>query len=264
MNKRQINKQKKIALNEISNNNNKIINNILNKINYKVINKNFVNGYGLYYFEESGICSFKLKELPNWKFGLWLNLNDKTKYKIFGEYELLIDKFKPNSSYISLECIEEFNKEIFLILNKDEKHFSYFKEIEKEIEKILLKRKYLKPMLIGINNYIEEYNKESVNKKLIFKDGGKYTSPRYTIFFKNMIKNEFNKNSLKEEMEIYMDLSKEKEKIYNEETEMKIYMDSFLIRFENFWAYLYSEKEFEDNIKKYKWNFVDLQSYLTR
>lgn len=41
MNKRQINKQNKIALNEIYNNNNKIINNILNKINYKVINKNF-------------------------------------------------------------------------------------------------------------------------------------------------------------------------------------------------------------------------------
>ena len=78
-------------------------NNILNKISkvFTINNKEFCNGYFLFYYGVNSVCNFTLKETPEWRYGIWLLENNK--FSIFGEHIELIDKFKPSRCYVSYD-----------------------------------------------------------------------------------------------------------------------------------------------------------------
>ena len=94
---------KRIRLKQEKYSNLKRQNDILNKISkvFRINNKEFCNGYFLFYHGVNSVCHFKLKETPEWKYGIWL-LEDN-KFSTFGEHIELIDKFKPSRCYVSYD-----------------------------------------------------------------------------------------------------------------------------------------------------------------
>ena len=93
-------------------NNKAKIDNILNQIsiNFTITDKIYDNGYFVFTFGQNTVCHFTLKETPLWKYGIWL---DDKGFKIFGEHEWLIDKFKPSRTYLSYENdVKSFIKEV--------------------------------------------------------------------------------------------------------------------------------------------------------
>jgi len=101
------------------------IENILNKItsnNFNITSKIFGNGYFIFTFGKNTVCHFTLKETPLWKYGIWLD--GKKGFKIFGEHEWLIDKFKPSRTYLSYNNdINGFIKEVKLISENPKLYF---------------------------------------------------------------------------------------------------------------------------------------------
>jgi hypothetical protein len=86
---------------------------ILNQIkqHFKISSKRFGNEYFLCYMGEKSVCHFRLKETPQWKYGIWLE--DNNGFEIFGEHVDLIDKFKPSRTYVSHKNdVEGFIEEI--------------------------------------------------------------------------------------------------------------------------------------------------------
>ena len=73
------------------------------------------NGYFIFNHGENSVMNFKLKEAPQWKFGVWLTKfkerkprderspGDYINIQIFAQNELWIDKFKPTNSYFCKE-----------------------------------------------------------------------------------------------------------------------------------------------------------------
>lgn len=73
------------------------------------------NGYFIFNHGENSVMNFKLKEAPQWKFGVWLtkfkerkprderSSGDYINIQIFAQNELWIDKFKPTNSYFCEE-----------------------------------------------------------------------------------------------------------------------------------------------------------------
>ena len=70
-------------------------------------NIRYLEEYFVFDFSKAAICHFKIKEIPGWLFGIWLN-DERHKYDIFGEPEEFIDKFKPGATYYSYKNISEF------------------------------------------------------------------------------------------------------------------------------------------------------------
>lgn len=115
MNKRQ--KQKYIKRNNI-----RLMNEIIKPISDKftIIDKVWLDGYFCFNFGAYSILHFKLKEIPNWKFGIWKNEDG---YEIFGDHNFHIDKFKPNRCYLSYENeVKNLISDIENII-KDEKFY---------------------------------------------------------------------------------------------------------------------------------------------
>ena len=99
------------------------IDNILNQIstNFTITEKIYGNGYFIFTFGQNTVCHFVLKETPLWKYGIWL---DKKGFKIFGEHEWLIDKFKPSRTYLSYENdIQSFIEKIKAISENPKLYF---------------------------------------------------------------------------------------------------------------------------------------------
>lgn len=83
---------------------------------------NMGDGYFIFNFGENAVMHFKLKEAPQWKFGVWLTKFKERKPKnentpgdyiniqIFAQNELWIDKFKPTRSYFSEELNVHWGK----------------------------------------------------------------------------------------------------------------------------------------------------------
>lgn len=252
---------KRIRIKKEKYNNKNKINKILENLNYTIEKKVFGSGYFVFSFELNSVCWFWLKEFKGWKFAVWLN-KDGT-YSIFGEYILLIDKFKPSASYVSFKDIKDFNEDLQLILNKDEKHLGYLKEIEEAIKYDKLKKEYLKSLTNDIYDYIKDFNYKYKNKYVLeLKDYGSCRSPRYEIFINYYDKYELTKE---DEYNIYLELSKVREKSYNEEKEDKWLGETFLICFSSFSSDLLTEPEF--NLRKQIFNWQsnrtkNLKSYI--
>lgn len=93
--------------------------NQLKKANIKVTNVRWLDGYFLWQFGKNSVCHFVIKDLPDFKFGVWIK-NDRKSVTIFGENILYIDKFKPTqNTNFTIDKIIDFvtkykNKEINL------------------------------------------------------------------------------------------------------------------------------------------------------
>lgn len=141
------------------------------KKHYKIKDKKYHDGYFVIYKGICSICIFRIKEIPEWLFGIWLT---EEGFKIFGEHEELIDKFKPSKTYISYENdIEGFMNEIEQLEQDKELYFvdslTYGDALEKydrgsEEQKEFVKQVY--------NNFKQEQeerlNLENNDRKFIF------------------------------------------------------------------------------------------------
>ena len=214
-------------------------------------------------FKKNSICWFYLKEFEGWKFAIWLN-EDKT-YDIFGENILLIDKFKPSTSHVSFNNVSDFNDELHLILNKDDKHLEYFEEIEKQTIYQKEKRDYILNLTKDIYDYIKYFNIKYKNKYLLkLKDYGSCRSPRYEIHIYYYDKYELTEN---DQYSIYLDLSKVREKSYNAEKEYNWMGENFIVLFTYIHKELLTELEFIERKERFKWNTEnekDFESFIKK
>lgn len=162
--------------------------NILSQLSvfFTIEKKVFGNGYFVFTFEDNSICWFWLKELPDWKFGIWLEKDNQ--YRIFGEATVLIDKFKPCATTLSTNDIHIFNKKLLDIKHNKEEWKEYNNNIAKN-KKLLKKCKEINNKNYqNIFNYIkrekEKYGKGEVKSYIEFKNHNSKNfkiSPRYTL-----------------------------------------------------------------------------------
>lgn len=73
--------------------------NIVSQLPFTLTNHTFGSGYFVFDLGPNAVSWFWLKELPDWKFGIWLDKNSS--FEIFGQSIAMIDKFKPYSSPLS-------------------------------------------------------------------------------------------------------------------------------------------------------------------
>jgi len=84
------------------------------RLDFKIYNIVYLNSYFIFERGDSSICHFKIKETPNWEYGIWLKSDGS--YEIFGEHIECIDKFKPSATYLSdYSNLDEFKSDIFKI-----------------------------------------------------------------------------------------------------------------------------------------------------
>lgn len=122
MNKRQTKKRNK-----------KFLESILDSLPWNVSDATFGNGYFLFKFGDNTVCHFRLKEFPDWKFGIWLTVTNKIEFQIFGELICLIDKFKPSRTFISEESVEKFVSALSSDSDDMKEHLSAGKEESKRL-----------------------------------------------------------------------------------------------------------------------------------
>lgn len=87
------------------------------KKNFKIYDVKTGDGYFVFNMGKCSTCTFRIKETPNWLYGIWL---DGNKFDIFGEHDELIDKFKPSRTYLSYnnkemsfkDCINNFSNDV--------------------------------------------------------------------------------------------------------------------------------------------------------
>lgn len=99
---------KKLSTNEIS----KFILDKLSNVKFKIIDINYHSSYFIFDRYPNSNIHFKIKGVPRWKFGLWIDEGAKDEDKmvsIFAQHESNIDKFKPSRSAL---C-EEYTKDEF-------------------------------------------------------------------------------------------------------------------------------------------------------
>ena len=72
--------------------------------NIDVCWKKYLSGYYLWNFGKNSVVHFKIKNIPDIKFAVW-HINNNT--KIFADFLLYIDKFKPTASTYNFESVNE-------------------------------------------------------------------------------------------------------------------------------------------------------------
>lgn len=87
---------------------------------FTIKSKKYLDGYFVFHYGKNSVCHFRLKEIPDWKFGIWLNNKG---YSIFGEHEALIGKFKPSRTPISEESAKDFIKDVSEIIKNPKSAF---------------------------------------------------------------------------------------------------------------------------------------------
>lgn len=174
MNKRQTKKKNK-----------KIHKNILSNIPFEVCNDVYSNGDFLFEFGPAEICWFYLKELPKWKFGIWLT---ESSYEIFGQGIASIDKFKPSHSVIGTDDINEFVDDLFILLDTykgEDTEFSEYVESDEEwIESNIKHQKINDLRLNFVKLFIHNFNDkhDDIMLKLYDRNSKNCSiSPRYNI-----------------------------------------------------------------------------------
>lgn len=137
---------------------------------FTIENEIYLSSYFIWDREDDSICHFWVKEIPNWKFGIWLRENEDIEFEMFCEHEELIDKFKPSACYFSLKYPEthpiqqyEYSIESFLEKLNDmklnpKKHF--VNSLTGDVEEIPLEEQEE-----YINKEWDEYWAEKEQKK---------------------------------------------------------------------------------------------------
>ena len=225
-----------------------ILNNIKSE-GFNIKEKSLGNGYFIFTFEPSSVCHFKLKEFPDWKFGIWL---EKDKFSIFGENSYMIDKFKPSASILSFESVtsvSEFISELKVILsNTDEEWNEYLSDAQKAKERDNKIHNINFKTNRSILNAIEEFNKDNPEVQLRLKD----RKSKYFVCHSRYIIEIY---LLKEILEDNNKFNYYAEKAYKFLSSKKYYeigvygLEEYSL--EN--LTLYSEQEYSDNQKRYSW-----------
>lgn len=97
------------------------------------------NGYFLFDLGQNSVVHFKIKEIPYWKFGLWIIKDTEKKVytvQFFGDKIDWIDKFKPSRSNVSTVKHGEEPDTLPLVVTKKNQHsycsvdFTVFREMD--------------------------------------------------------------------------------------------------------------------------------------
>lgn len=172
-------------------NKNKIINLLQQLPQYDKSNIQFGNEYFFGKIGNGGatVCHFKLKNFPNWKFGIWLRSEKVIDF--FGDYIDFIDKFKPTQSSISTRNFTIFKTTINSLIKNEELFFDDlyglrdgFKQTqEKKLQNIKNDIKYHQEIRKILKNMMSKFNIDKIY--IEDKDYGynSSSSPRYVLCF---------------------------------------------------------------------------------
>lgn len=233
---------------------NAIMDNIELQCNCNIEKRYFGNGYFIFEFGNNIVAHFHIKELPLWKFGIWLNLNNK--YQLFGEPIPLIDKFKPSRTVFSYESnnIDKALLDIILMIQDGYGTYIDIKEsVEYDIEydntKDLIDRK----IYDYIFKKIQEVNEKNIDKfQLKLEDGNTkdYSiSPRYSISLHTnteMTQKDWIEDLKKSILEISENIP------FVEDDDSPSLLESYIFEYLN--SKLISKGSFEYRKKAYNWN----------
>ena len=79
---------------------------VLKENGFTVYDKIYLDGYFLWDFGKSAVVHFKVKEIKDYLFGIWLRKDGK--YDIFADHEEFIDKFKPTRTEFYSNNVHQF------------------------------------------------------------------------------------------------------------------------------------------------------------
>jgi len=252
--------------------NRKYIKSILNMIPFKIKAQLFGSGYFIFSFRESSVLHFKLKEFPDWKFGIWLNDYDYRQYEIFGQCISMIDKFKPSRSPLCEDNIQSFNDELYKIYVKDDSWLEYLRDAAEETEMLnkydIQNRVYYKAFFDFITNWNkkQEEKEDTDFKRLYLKlqDNGSNCSPRYNInvkSFEEFQTKEFEFEYFAMEFVLYVKICEYIDAIYDPNKLTGFYANNFIfngtIREE-----ILGEQEWTQRSIDYKWDEQDYSKFL--
>lgn len=146
---------------------------------FTVTDVRFYSHYFIFNAGSAAICHFRIKELPHWLFGIWIT---KHKPVIFGQIEILIDKFKPSYSELNSDDPLKFREHLQILKTKG----GFFSEEDKEA--FWEEKKTLNKLKVANLQYYQEITKFIVNfnmahdsMDLRLKDLGENTFPRYWV-----------------------------------------------------------------------------------
>lgn len=71
------------------------------------------DGYFLSTFGPCSVAHFRIKEIPDWRFGIWVR--SPKHIELFGEHVTLVDKFKPSRTHISEWTANAFCQELLFV-----------------------------------------------------------------------------------------------------------------------------------------------------
>jgi len=160
-------------------NKNKIFALLAQLVPLRVCNVKLGSGYFVFKIGENAVCHFGLKELPHWKFGIWLEENKVT---IFGQITNLIDKFKPSRSDLVDENILSFRQKVLDIITSggflnDEDKQAYLEDLD-------IRRKATEWNLKAyktVQSYIDKYNEANPSRYLELEANRVGVLPRYRV-----------------------------------------------------------------------------------
>ena len=196
----------------------KLNNKYISAMVFRTIHKNGWTPINVWYstdFTTSnfGEVEFEIKELPKWKFGMWINLNDReddNALSFFGQHKETINKFTPSCSYFCdryrwaelQELDDTYSFSVIITMLSHIKHnpissyvqsyweYSKFTDESFPIEAMRIKKMYAtKRVKQKINDTIPLYhfikipmiNAEDIVGKVTVIDRGEYSSPRYDL-----------------------------------------------------------------------------------
>lgn len=212
------------------------------------------NGYDLKFVQTFtlSIGHFKIKEFPDWVFGIWLTHNSDT-FDIFGENVYMIDKFKPSRSTLSVtdDNTVVFENKLNIIKGRKNPDWNtYLENVElakkTEDKKHKLNFKIYKSIKDEIDK-INVYCDDAIELRIKDNNTKNYKCyPRYKIdmYCDN---NVLNDDTLYNNFLLYSYNTLSSKKFFSEEFHM---LDEY--QFEN--IMLYSPEEYEYNNNRYKWN----------
>ena len=234
---------------------------IVEQLPFTLTNHTFGSGYFIFDMGPNVVSWFWLRELPDWKFGIWLGKNSS--FEIFGQAIAMIDKFKPSRSELSYkDDLAGFVKDVCKIIDHhpDWKEYldaadeaaSYEKRkriFEQEVYQIMFDTsKSISNVLLNIR--IEDQNTKSCG-----------VSPRYRV--KEYIESddlELSNEGLISSINNYEILCRSLSDLGEADMEEFSYRDTYL-----FWTLgqsIVAPEEYNRDAQKYKWNAETFEDHL--
>jgi hypothetical protein len=241
--------------------NRKLHEEIVSKLPFTLTNHTFGSGYFIFDMGANSVSWFWLKELPGWKFGIWLGKNSS--FEIFGQAISMIDKFKPSRSELShKDDLAGFVKDVCNIIDRHPDWKEYLdsaeeadlyekrkRKFEQEVYQIMFDTsKSISSDLLDIR--IEDQNTKSLR-----------VSPRYRV--KEYVESddlELSNDGLISSIKNYEILCRSLSDLDEADIEEFSYRDTYL-----FWTLgqsIVAPEEYNRDANLYKWNAVTFDEHL--